>query len=207
MCVLILTGLLVTLVLLSCPCFCFNLFLSSSSELKTQPCALLVCNVWRVLEPAGSHCTIVAGEPFVFLLTHLKKIKVLFSAHFFFLQGSAISFPNSNIPAPNGRSALTPAQGGQLLRETWLLPVGSSGQKDMGLGVFSSPGAGWGKERCSPRQQVERWVCKARAVLLGQDDSPQQVSGHARGSYSPRQGSAPVLPAPPVFLPKASYLS
>lgn len=39
----------------------------------------------------------------------------------------------------------------------------------MGLGAFSSPGAAWGKELCSPRLQVQRWLCKARAVLLGQD--------------------------------------
>lgn len=80
--------------------------------LHTKPCALLVRIVWWVLEPAGSHCAIIAREPFVFLLKHLKKRKVLFSAQLYFLfQGSAISFPNGDIPAPNGKSALTPFQG------------------------------------------------------------------------------------------------
>lgn len=133
MCVLILTGLLVTLVLLSCPCFCFNLFLSSSSELKTQPCASLVCNVWRVLEPAGSHCTIVAGEPFVFLLTHLKKRKVLFSAHFFFPR-QCHQFPKQQHPSPKWEVSADSSPRGPAPERNVAAPCGLLGAEGHGAG-------------------------------------------------------------------------
>lgn len=140
-------------------------------------------------------------------MTSEKKKSFVFCPALFFVSRECHQFPKQRHPSPKWEVSADSSPGYQLLRETWLLPVGSSEQKDRGLGAFSSPGAAWGKELCSPRLQVQRWMCKARAVLPGQAGSPQQACGHARGSYSPRQGGSPVLPAPPVFLPKASCLS
>lgn len=144
-------GLFVALLLPSC----LSATLLSSPKQSTLPCALLVRTVWQVLEPAGSHCAAVA---IVFLLNISAKRRVWFAVQFYFSFKAVPLVSQTDIPAPNTKSVL--ALGCQLPRRSWLrAPRG----KDVGTGLISSPGAARGEEQCSRR------LCKARAVLLGQD--------------------------------------
>lgn len=151
-------GLFVALLLPSC----LSATLLSSPKRSTQPCTPLVCTVQQVLEPAGSHCAAVA---IVFLLNIPAKRSVWFAVQFYFSFKAVPLVSQTDIPAPNTKFVL--ALGCQLLRRSWLrAPRG----KDMGTGLISSPGAAQGEEQCSPRLKLRRWLYKARAVLLGQDD-------------------------------------
>lgn len=173
--------------------------------LRTKPCALLVRTVWHVPEPAGSHCAIIAREQFVFLLKHLKKRKsFVFCPTLFFVSRQCHQFPKQRHPSPKWEVSADSIPGSQLLREIWLLPVGSSEQKDMGLGAFSSPGAAWGKMLCSPRPPVQRWMCMARA---GTRWPPTAGPWSCLWTSLPLAesedwGGSPVLPAPLLFLPQ-----
>ena len=146
--------------------------------------------------PAASHCAVVAREPFAFLLRHLKKDK------FCFLPSCIFCF--KAMPSASEAETSQPRMGSQCWpppERNMAAPRGLLGEKDVGLGGFSSPRAAWGNEPCGPRLQVQTWMYEAGAVLLGQDGRL------AAGSCSQWQGGSPVLPAPLLLLPKGPYLS